>query len=90
MSTSFHPEIDGSSEHFNKTAIEALCHYMNLQLTDWVEHLIHIKAAMNNFVNATTGKSPTEMVFDTTLRLFPSPGDLAKPKQDVPTVSHYI
>jgi hypothetical protein len=46
---------------------------------------------MNNSVNATTGKSPTEMVFSTTLRLFPFPcGDLAKPTHDVPAVSTYV
>ena len=29
MSTAFHPETDGSSERSNKTAIEALRHYVN-------------------------------------------------------------
>src|SRR5439155_16849767 len=90
MSTSFRPETDGSSERSNKTMIEALCHYVNLRHTDWADHLIHVEAAMNNSVNATTGKSPTELVFGTTLRLFPSPRDLAKPAQDVPAVSDYI
>jgi hypothetical protein len=70
--------------------IEALCHYVNLRHTDWADHLIHVEAAMNNSVNATTGKSPTELVFGAPLRLFPSPRDLAKPTQDVPAVSDYI
>ena len=65
--------------------IEAIRHY-----TDWADHLIHVEAAMNNSINATTGKSPTEMVFGTTLRLFPNPRDLAKPTQDIPAVSDYI
>src|SRR5204862_2691517 len=90
MSTSFHPETDGSSERSNKTMIEALRHYVNLRHSDWAEHLIHVEAAMNNSVNATTGKSPTEMIFGATLRLFPSPRDLAKPTQDVPAVTDYI
>jgi len=90
MSTSYHPETDGSSERSNKTMIEALRHYVNLRHTDWADHLIHVEAAMNNSVNATTGKSPTELVFGTTLRLFPSPRDLAKPTQDVPAVTDYI
>jgi hypothetical protein len=34
MSTSFHPETDGSSERSNKTAIEALRHYVNRRQTD--------------------------------------------------------
>lgn len=90
MSTSYHPETDGSSERSNKTMIEALRHYVNLRHTDWADHLIHVEAAMNNSVNATTGKTPTEMVFGTTLRLFPSPRDLAEPTQDVPAVTDHI
>jgi len=90
MSTSFHPETDGSSEHSNKTMIEAIHHYVNLQHTDWVDHLIHVEATMNNSINSTTGKSSTEMVFGTTLWLFPNPLDLAKPTQDVLAVSNYI
>jgi hypothetical protein len=90
MSTSYHPETDGSSERSNKTMIEALRHYINLRHTDWADHLIHVEAAMNNSVNATTGKTPTELVFGTPLRLFPSPRDLAKQTQDVPAVSDYI
>ena len=90
MSTSFHPETDGSSERSNKTMIESLRHYVNLRQSDWAEHLIHVEAAMNNSVNATTGKTPTEMVYGTPLRLFPSPRDLHKPDLDVPAVSDYI
>jgi transposase InsO family protein len=63
MSTSYHPETDGSSERSNKTMIEALRHYVNLRHSDWADHLIHVEAAMNNSVNATTGKTPTELVY---------------------------
>jgi len=90
MSTSFHPETDGSSERSNKTMIEALRHYVNLRHSDWADHLIHVEAAMNNSVNATTGKTPTEMVYGTPLRLFPLPRDLARPNVDIPAVSDYI
>jgi hypothetical protein len=90
ISSSFHPETDGSSERSNKTMIEAIRHYVNLRHTDWADHLIHVEAAMNNSVNATTGKSLTELVFGTTLRLFPSPRDLATPIQDLPAASDYI
>src|SRR5436190_6970010 len=58
MSTSFHPETDGSSQRSNKTMIESLRHYVNLRQSDWADHLIHVEAAMNNSVNATTGKTP--------------------------------
>ena len=90
MSTSYHPETDGSSERSNKTMIEALRHYVNLRQTNWAEHLIYVEAAMNNSVNATTGKSPNELVYGSPLRLFPSPRDLANPVQDIPAVSEFI
>jgi hypothetical protein len=89
MSMSFHPETDGSSERLNKTMIEAIYHYVNRCHTDWADHFIHIEAAMNNSINATTGKTLTEMVYGAPL-LFPSPRNLVKPTQDVPAVSHYI
>jgi len=69
--------------------IEAIHHYVNLQHTDWADHLIHVEAAINNSINATTGTSLTEMVFWTTLRLFLNPCDLTKLTQDVPAVSDY-
>ena len=70
--------------------IEALRHYVNLRHTDWSEHLIHVESAMNNSTNATTGKTPTELVYGAPLRLFPSPKDIAKPEVDMPAVSDYI
>ena len=34
MSTSFHPETDGSSERSNKTAIESIRHYVSVRQHD--------------------------------------------------------
>jgi hypothetical protein len=74
------------NERSNKTMIEALRHYVNLRHTDWTDHLIHIESAMNNSTDATTGKTPTELIYGTRLRLFPSSQDIAKPEVDVPAV----
>jgi uncharacterized protein YuzE len=73
MSTSFHPETDGSSERSNKTAIESIRHYVSVRQHDWSEHLIHVELAMNNSVNATTGMTPTELLYGTPIRLVPHP-----------------
>jgi hypothetical protein len=70
--------------------IEALRHFVNLRHSDWADDSIHVEAAMNNSVKATSGKTPNEMVYGTSLRLFPSPRDLAKSNLDVPAVSDYI
>jgi hypothetical protein len=92
MSTSFHPETDGSSERSNKTAIEALHHYVNRRQTDWMDHLIHVETQMNNSVNATTNFSPTELVFGSRLRLFPTfrEGEIDTTATTVPAVTEHL
>jgi hypothetical protein len=88
MSTSRHPETDGSSERSNKTAIESLRHYVNARQSDWADHLIAIEMAMNNSVNATTSKTPTELLYGTPIRLFPRVAP--SPNSRVPAVDEYI
>ena len=87
MSTAFHLKLDDSSEHSNKTAIEALRHYVNIYQNDWLEHLIHVEMAMNNSINATMGKSPMELLYGTHLRLFPHP---ANASSAIPAVTHFL
>jgi hypothetical protein len=87
MSTSFHPETDGSSERSNKTAIESLRHYVNVRQTDWVDHLIHVETAMNNSINATTGMTPTQLLYGAPIHLFPHP---TNPQSDFPAVSDFV
>jgi hypothetical protein len=88
MSTSFHPQTDGSSERSNKTAIQSLRHLVNTRQTDWADHLINIEIHMNNSVNATTGKTPTELLYGVPLKLFPSPRSLLP--SEVPAVTDYL
>ena len=71
-STSYHPQTDGSSERSNKTVIQALRNYVNRRQTDWAKHLIHVETAMNNSVNATTELPPTELLYGSPIRLFPT------------------
>src|ERR1700687_2450344 len=87
MSTAFHPETDGSSERSNKTVIEALRAYINRQQDDWMKHLTHVELAMNNSVNATHQQSPTEMLYGTSLRLFPAIENI---DTTVPRVAEFI
>jgi len=61
----FHLEMNSSSERSNKTTIEALCHYVNTCQNDWLQHLIHVETAINNSINATTSKSPMELLYGT-------------------------
>jgi hypothetical protein len=86
MSTSFHPETDGSSERSNKTLIESLRHYVNERQTDWADHLIAVEMCMNNSKNATTGKAPTELLFGTPIRLTPP----VRTSNTVPAVTDFL
>ena len=87
MSTAHHPETDGASEKSNKTAVESLRQYANARQTDWVDHLIQVEAAMNNSVNATTTKTPTELLYGVLLRLIPGPIDSTS---EVPAVTTFL
>ena len=86
MSTSFHPETDGSSERSNKTLIESLRHYVNERQTDWADHLIAVEMCMNNSKNATTGKAPTELLFGAPIRLTPP----VRTSNTVPAVTNFL
>ena len=87
MSTAYHPETDGASERSNKTFIEALRLYVNVRQSDWAKHLMHVEIVMNNSVNATTGKAPNELLYGTTVRLFPT---VNPNSTNVPAVADYI
>jgi transposase InsO family protein len=88
LSTSYHPETDGATERANKTIVEALRQYVNLRQTDWATHLTHVESVFNNSVNATTKLTPNDLLYGTTVRLFP---DLRRPVDStVPAVADYL
>ncbi|SGY32227.1 BQ5605_C002g01336 [Microbotryum silenes-dioicae] len=89
MSTSFHPETDGRSERTNKTAIQALRAVVNKQQNNWVRHLVNIEFAINASVNASTNKSPFEVVLGRSPSLLPT--SLNRPDlPDVPAAKDLI
>ena len=57
LSTSYHPETDGQTEHANKSLEVYLRHYVNYHQDDWVKHLPIAEFCCNNHVNASTGVS---------------------------------
>jgi hypothetical protein len=89
-STSYHPQTDGSSERSNKTVIQALRNYVNRRQTDWAKHLIHVETAMNNSVNATTELPPTELLYGSPIRLFPTLDETNTDDAQLPDVRSYI
>jgi len=53
-----------------------------------MDHLIHVKTAINNSVNATTKMTPTQLLFGTSIQLFPRFGPNIDTK--VPAASEFI
>ena len=72
LSTAYHPETDGAMERANKTIIEALRHYVNQRQTDWAKHLTHVESVFNNSISAATQHAPNDLLYGTTVRLFPN------------------
>ncbi|GEM08045.1 transposase [Rhodotorula toruloides] len=71
MSTAFHPETDGRSERTNKTVIQVLRQYVSRQQKDWVRFLPTSEYTINAAENASTGKTPFELVLGFTPSLSP-------------------
>ncbi|GAA5985616.1 hypothetical protein JCM11641_004993 [Rhodosporidiobolus odoratus] len=73
MSTSFHPETDGRSEHTNKTVVQMLRQRVSRQQRDWVRFLSSTEFGINAAVNESTGRTPLDLVLGFTPSLLPTP-----------------
>jgi hypothetical protein len=71
MLTAYHPETDGSSEHTNKTLNQSICYYVNNNQKGWLTKLPHIRFAIMNTVNASTGFSGFQLKTGRSPRLIP-------------------
>ena len=75
LSTAFHPQTDGQTERANQTLESYLRCYINWQQDDWATLLPAAEYAANNARNATTGKSPFEVVYRFSPSLGVNPGN---------------
>lgn len=57
MSSSFHPQTDGSSERTNKTVNQAIRYHVDRQQKGWVKALPRVRFGIMNTVNRSTGFS---------------------------------
>ena len=69
MSTSRHPQTDGQSENAVKVIITALRAYCNDHQDDWDEHLDMLELGFNSTKQASTQRSPFELLNGTAPRL---------------------
>lgn len=71
MSTSFHPETDGSSERSNRTVIQSLRYHVERNQKGWVRALPLVRFNYMNSVNASTGLSPFQLLCGHSPRIIP-------------------
>jgi hypothetical protein len=84
LSTAYHPETDGSSEHTNKTVNQCIRYHVSRNQTGWVRALPRVRFHIMNTVNASTGYSPFQLRTGRSPHLIP-PFAPAAPVSKVPT-----
>jgi hypothetical protein len=55
MSSAYHPKTDGSSEHTNKTVVQALHFHVDRNQSGWAQALPQVRFNLMNTVNVSTG-----------------------------------
>src|SRR4051794_25829874 len=63
ISTAFHPQTDGQTEHANQVLEQVLCNYTTYEQDNWDELLPFTEFVYNNYVNLATGFSPFHILF---------------------------
>jgi hypothetical protein len=58
MSSAYHPETDGTTEHTNRTITQMIRQYIDVDQKNWVQKLPGIRMAINLARNDSTGYSP--------------------------------
>lgn len=71
MSTSFHPQTDGSSKRTYKTVVQALRYHVDRNQHGWVRALPRVRFDLMNTVNASTGFSPFQLRMGRSPRIIP-------------------
>ena len=61
MSTSYHPETDGSSEHTNKMVNQSICFFIDWNQKGWVKALPILHFNMMSTINKFTGFIPFQL-----------------------------
>jgi hypothetical protein len=79
MSSSYHPESDGSSERTNKTVIQCIRYAVERDQKGWASALPKIRFDIMNTINASTNISPFQLRFGKSPRVLPPISAQAKP-----------
>jgi RNase H-like domain found in reverse transcriptase/Reverse transcriptase (RNA-dependent DNA polymerase)/Integrase zinc binding domain len=90
MSTSYHPETDGSSERTNKTVNQAIRYHVDNNQKGWLAKLPRIRFAIMNTVNASTGFSGFQLKTGRSPRIIPPLIPLSPDATPEQTTAHEI
>jgi len=63
MSSAYHPEIDGQTEHVNRVLEDMLRMYCMEQKTKWEDYLYLVEFAYNNGYHSSLGMAPFEALY---------------------------
>ncbi|CAF2074000.1 unnamed protein product [Rotaria magnacalcarata] len=61
--TSYHPQCNGLTEHFNATLVDSIGTYVNQQQSDWDDYLTYVTFAYNTSKQATTQMEPFKLMY---------------------------
>jgi len=87
MSTSFHPQTDGTSERAIRTVAQILRAMVHPDQRDWSEKLPMVEFALNSAISSSSGFAPFELNYGYTPSLNPG---LAPEPSGVPGVKHFV
>ena len=96
MTTSYHPETDGASEHSNKTVIQMLQYHVRWNQKGWVRVLLQIQFQIMNTINASTGFSGFQLHLGCSPRVIPPivpstlPNDLQESAVQASNIIHCL
>ena len=71
LSSAYHPQTDGSSEHTNKTVVQSIRFAVERDQRGWVLSLPKVRFNLMNTHNASTGFSPFQLRFGKSPRILP-------------------
>jgi hypothetical protein len=70
-SSAYHPQMDGASEHSNKTVNQLIRFHVERNQTGWLRALPWVQFAIMNTVNKSTGYSPFQLKLERSPRILP-------------------
>ncbi len=93
LSSSYHPQLGGSSEWTNKTVIQCIQYMIECDQKGWSSYLPKVQFDILNTVNKSMGFTPFQLQFGKSLRLIPplgTPNKRDNPVKIVETDAHEI